>query len=485
MGLTKVPLASGELARRIGRFLRTRRWSCGWRGGATVATAYDVLGVTRDASGDQIRQAYRRLAQVHHPDHHAGAPAEAIAAAARRFTEISSAWEILRDPERRRRYDEGLDIGVDEHTAHEAADQPPLTARTIVIHCVQRSAQAYLQASAQTNDSVDIATLLIGASLHALDTTEGVEHLRATGAVDDLNLVVEAVAARNSLCLAMDDVASELLEANSGTGGFYPAVRAFYLIAEGAAEMISNTFLRDGVTDYARPVVTLNERLDALNRRFHGGALDGSPTRPCQICGSGPTRVFTFRENRGFILARRRLTFEGSLCRGCALTAGRDMQASLLTRGWWGLRSALVTPYYALSNISQLRLAGALPQPRVAVTSLTPPLTPGPPVTRRHAPLIATGVALVLLIIGIAIAAASSNSTGRTGTTGTPTSVGGAASWSVGSCVSGSSMVWPVPCSSPHTGKIIGRAASQYGCPAYSESYVSSGGVVWCIDEDS
>jgi molecular chaperone DnaJ len=60
---------------------------------------YAVLGVERGASADEIRSAYRRLARQHHPD------VNAAPEAAGRFKEISQAYEILSDPEKRQRYD--------------------------------------------------------------------------------------------------------------------------------------------------------------------------------------------------------------------------------------------------------------------------------------------------------------------------------------------------------------------------------------------
>ena len=60
---------------------------------------YELLGVSSDASPDEIHRAYRRLARRFHPDHNTGADADA------RFQELSRAYEVLHDPEQRARYD--------------------------------------------------------------------------------------------------------------------------------------------------------------------------------------------------------------------------------------------------------------------------------------------------------------------------------------------------------------------------------------------
>lgn len=63
---------------------------------------YDILGVSRGATEDEIRSAFRKLAKANHPDVNPG-----NAAAAERFKKITAANDILSDPEKRRQYDAG------------------------------------------------------------------------------------------------------------------------------------------------------------------------------------------------------------------------------------------------------------------------------------------------------------------------------------------------------------------------------------------
>jgi molecular chaperone DnaJ len=73
---------------------------------------FDVLGVSRDAGQDDIRKAYRRLARQHHPDVNPSDPE-----AADRFKELSQAYEVLSDPQKRARYEQFGQAGVDGNVA--------------------------------------------------------------------------------------------------------------------------------------------------------------------------------------------------------------------------------------------------------------------------------------------------------------------------------------------------------------------------------
>ena len=77
---------------------------------------YEVLGVNRDASDDDIKKSYRRLAMKHHPDRNPDNPkAEEL------FKEAKEAYEVLSDGNKRAAYDQYGHAGVDPSAGAGAA----------------------------------------------------------------------------------------------------------------------------------------------------------------------------------------------------------------------------------------------------------------------------------------------------------------------------------------------------------------------------
>ena len=71
---------------------------------------YEILGVPKNASDEEIKKAYRKLAMKHHPDRNQG---DATAAAEVKFKEAKEAYEMLSDPQKRAAYDQHGHAGVD------------------------------------------------------------------------------------------------------------------------------------------------------------------------------------------------------------------------------------------------------------------------------------------------------------------------------------------------------------------------------------
>ena len=74
---------------------------------------YDVLGVSKDASEKDIKTAYRKLAMKHHPDRSDDPGAEEM------FKELSEAYAVLSDPDKRQKYDQFGHAGINSQYSQE------------------------------------------------------------------------------------------------------------------------------------------------------------------------------------------------------------------------------------------------------------------------------------------------------------------------------------------------------------------------------
>src|SRR4030088_156208 len=106
---------------------------------------YKILGIARDASADDIKKTYRKLARKYHPDVSKEPNAE------EKFKEVSEAYETLKDPEKRAAFDQ---LGT--HTAGQEVRPPPDWSQHFA------SGSPFDQAGQSAFDDIDLADLLAG-----------------------------------------------------------------------------------------------------------------------------------------------------------------------------------------------------------------------------------------------------------------------------------------------------------------------------------
>jgi curved DNA-binding protein CbpA len=116
-------------------------------------TPYERLGVAKDASADDIKKAYRKLAMKYHPDRNQGDGAKK---AEESFKGAKEAYELLSDPVRRERYDRSGDEGP----------EPDLDDEALAVLCTF--------AEAALDDGAENVLMAIGEmlNLHAIEPTE-------------------------------------------------------------------------------------------------------------------------------------------------------------------------------------------------------------------------------------------------------------------------------------------------------------------------
>lgn len=115
----------------------------------TAKDLYKLLELSKEASQEDVRRAYRRLVREHHPDAN---PEDSRAE--ERFKEIQQAYEILSDPEKRREYDRRLST-----SSSESSDRP--------------RARAGRQTGGRTTSTVDLSDLLQKLRDRLGDRTDG------------------------------------------------------------------------------------------------------------------------------------------------------------------------------------------------------------------------------------------------------------------------------------------------------------------------
>lgn len=128
---------------------------------------YETLGLGCHCSSEEIRNAYRRLARRHHPDANRGS-ADSVA----RSQALNAAYEVLRDPARRRAYDEEMSMADDRAHPVPAVAAAPRTKVKPITRDVRLTIEELLRGISLTLDVMDPASMSGPETCH-LDIPEG------------------------------------------------------------------------------------------------------------------------------------------------------------------------------------------------------------------------------------------------------------------------------------------------------------------------
>ncbi len=444
-----------------------------------MANAYEVLGVDRSASLDDIRGAYRQKARTLHPDRLIDEPPEVVKRSSEQFAEVAQAWEILRDPERRRAYDRGIRMESSLGDRSGAFDGTETGVEDILIGAVFQGARNVFGNVAPGTMGRDAALLVVGICKDSLDGPASPSMIRSKYPELTDQRLIDGLAVYSALCTAMDEIDRELLSGERGTNAFFRPMRDVYSLAYEAASGVSEKYIESRFPAKFAQSTSLLDRLFVINRRrfkLGDGNISRDPkTPPCRLCGSGPTRSVSLREVRGRIFSTATRSLNESLCADCGRSVGRIMQANTLALGWWGMFAFVITPFYALFNAWNLFELGRLDPTVATKSSISPPLEPGVSVWRRKR----SYVAAIVLVVAVSIIGGSAGSSdGNTNGGGGSSSL----SWKLGACLDfvGSGAV-PTSCSGPYDGVVVAVKYTKSACPMTATRYVEHAGQIYCI----
>jgi molecular chaperone DnaJ len=176
-------------------------------------THYDTLGIERDATEQEIRAAFRRLALQHHPDRYSG---NKRAAAEERFQTITEAFNVLCKPSSREKYDVEISKGTHDQTMDAREISQRLAARGSQLLREGKVAEALenLKASIDHDDRNSRAHYFYSLALRKVPSKapDALRHMERAAALEPDNAIMKAEAAALALAAGMKSRAARFAE---------------------------------------------------------------------------------------------------------------------------------------------------------------------------------------------------------------------------------------------------------------------------------
>ncbi|MBN2548452.1 MAG: J domain-containing protein [Anaerolineales bacterium] len=329
---------------------------------------YQTLGVSQNASQEEIKKRYRFLAKAYHPDRFTDN--EAKNQAQGEMQKLNQAYEILSDPVKRAKYDQqnlqDQEVGkiIDEminylikvgekwrSNAVELLQIPEISSNMEVVHKILKSLinSAYLGIS---NDLI-------------ISHVNEVEGALIQGTIMSISLGLEKAA--RGLPPEYDEVKLQLL-------AFLPLIIMIEDIQNEAYKDNGRPFseinqLGDQAEDAIITLAKICEQAGSIRIKFMSGAARTRPLEPpterrpaeplhrsdqgiCSICLlPRKTAQVAFVQIIGMIVVFHSSEIKGNLCARCAEERFWKYTIITLMFGWWGITSAFITPILLISNI--------------------------------------------------------------------------------------------------------------------------------------
>jgi curved DNA-binding protein CbpA len=176
-------------------------------------THYDTLGIERDATDQEVRKAFRRLALQHHPDRYSG---DKRAAAEERFQSITEAFNILSHPSSREKYDTEISKGTHNQTMDMREISRRLAAKGS--QCMREGnvaeAVEHLKAAIDHDDENARAHYFYALALGKIPNKapDALRHMERASSLEPGNATMKAEAAALALAAGMKSRAARLAE---------------------------------------------------------------------------------------------------------------------------------------------------------------------------------------------------------------------------------------------------------------------------------